>query len=204
MENHEKHLEDIHEIRSLMERSARFISLSGLSGVCAGCFALIGVFFASQRFDISGLRSAGNYHNAQQNLLFLALVASGVLFCSLAAGVFFTTRNAKKKGQKIFDKTTWYLLVNLAIPLVAGGFFCLILLYHSPELISSAMLVFYGMALLNASKFTLPDIRYLGISEIILGLIGGVFTGYGLVLWAIGFGVLHIVYGAVMYFKYER
>jgi len=204
MENHEQHLEDLHEIRSLMERSARFISLSGLSGVCAGCFALIGAFIAYQRFDISGLRSAGNYHNAQENLLFLALVAAGVLLCSLAGGIFFTTRNANKKGQKIFDRTTWFLLANLAIPLAAGGFFCIILLYHSPELIASAMLVFYGMALLNASKYTLTDIRYLGISEIILGLIGGVFTGYGLLLWAIGFGVLHIVYGAVMYYKYER
>src|SRR6185295_6524821 len=114
MENHEKHFEDLHEIRSLMERSARFISLSGLSGVCAGCFALIGSWIASQRFDISGLRSAGNYHNARENLLFLGLVASGVLFCSLAAGIFFTTRNAKNKGQKIFDRTTWFLLVNLA------------------------------------------------------------------------------------------
>jgi len=163
MENHEQHLEDLHEIRSLMERSARFISLSGLSGVCAGCFALIGAFIALQRFDISGLRSMGNYHDAIDNLQFIALVAAGVLFCSLAAGIFFTTRNSKKKGQKIFDRTTWFLLANLTIPLAAGGFFCIVLLYHAPELISSAMLVFYGMALLNASKYTLPDIRYLGI-----------------------------------------
>lgn len=205
MENHEKHLEDLHEIRSLMERSARFISLSGLSGICAGCFALIGAFIAYTRFDISGFHSAGNYHNVMEDLLFAGLVAGGVLACSLAAGIFFTTRNAKKKGQKMFDRTTWLLLSNLAIPLVTGGLFCIILLYrHSPELVASAMLMFYGLALLNASKYTLPDIRYLGICEIILGLIGGMYTGYGLLLWGLGFGALHIIYGAVMYFKYER
>ena len=204
MNNHEKHLEDLHEIRAIMERSARFISLSGLSGISAGIFALIGALIAYQRFDISGLRSAGNYYTESENLWFAVFIAMGVLICSVAAGIFFTTRNAKKKGQKIFDRTTWHLLINLAVPLIAGGLFCIILLNHSPELISSAMLMFYGMALLNASKYTLPDIRYLGICEIVLGLIGGLFPGYGLLLWAIGFGVLHIVYGTVMYFKYER
>jgi predicted lysophospholipase L1 biosynthesis ABC-type transport system permease subunit len=36
-----QHLEDIAEIRAMMERSTRFLSLSGLSGVFAGTFGLI-------------------------------------------------------------------------------------------------------------------------------------------------------------------
>src|SRR6185436_12218469 len=117
MENQEQHFQDLHEIRSLMERSARFISLSGLSGVCAGCFALIGVFIAFRRLDLSVLQSDYYCYYAMSHIQFIAFVAAGVLFCSLGAGIFFTTGNAKKKGQKIFDKTTWLLLVNLAIPL---------------------------------------------------------------------------------------
>jgi hypothetical protein len=58
--------------------------------------------------------------------------------------------------------------------------------------------------LINASKYTFNDIRYLGFCEIILGLGAAVYVGYGLYFWALGFGILHIIYGAMMYYKYER
>lgn len=204
MINSEKHLQDLREIRALMERSARFISLSGLSGISAGIFALAGAAVTWNRFHAGGLRPGVMYRTASENILFLAVVALIVLVLSVAAGIFFTTRNAKRKGQKIWDKTSRNMLINLALPLLSGGIFCWILLYHAPQLIFAAMLIFYGLALLNASKFTLPDIRYLGISEIVLGLLCGFMVGYGLLFWSIGFGVLHIVYGSVMYFRYER
>lgn len=204
MESNEKHFEDLHEIRSLMERSARFISLSGLSGICAGIFALTGAFVTWKHFNLVGINTVQEFTLTEENLFFIIEIAGLVLLSSLVAGVFFTIRNAKKKGQQIWDTTSQYLLINLAIPLAVGGIFCFILLNHAPELIAPAMLIFYGMALLNASKFTLKDIRYLGICEIILGIICGFNPGYGLLFWSIGFGVLHIVYGTVMYFKYER
>ena len=204
MDTTEKHFEDLHEIRSLMERSGRFISLSGLSGICAGVFALAGAFITWRHFGFGTLRSTLVFRTANENIWFLVEVAGSVLILSFISGFFFTTRNAKKKGEKIWDATSRFLLINLAIPLAVGGIFRLILLGHSPELIASAMLIFYGLSLLNAGKYTLKDIRYLGISEIILGLICGFNTGYGLLFWAIGFGALHVVYGTVMYFKYER
>jgi hypothetical protein len=204
MDTNQKHLEDLREIRSLMERSARFISLSGLSGICAGIFALLGAFLTWQHFHLTSFNSEPIYRGAQENLSFMTLVASAVLLLSVLGGILFTSRNAKKKGQKFWDVNSQHLVINLALPLIAGGLFCFMLLYRAPELVPAAMLIFYGLALLNASKFTLPDIRYLGISEIILGLICGMFTGYGLLFWALGFGILHIVYGAVMYYRYER
>jgi hypothetical protein len=138
-------------------------------------------------------------------IIFSFVDAFVVLVLALFFGVFFTTRNARKKGLPFWDATVKRMLINLFIPLVAGGVFCLILLYHHLVfLIAPSTLLFYGLALINASKFTLTDIRYLGISEIILGLIAMVFVGYGLIFWAIGFGVLHIVYGLAMYIKYER
>ena len=71
-------------------------------------------------------------------------------------------------------------------------------------LVAPTTLLFYGLALYNAGKYTLDEIRYLGVSEIILGLLGCIFIGYGLMFWALGFGVLHIVYGFMMWWKYER
>jgi len=71
-------------------------------------------------------------------------------------------------------------------------------------LIAPVMLVFYGLALINASKYTLNDIRYLGYAETVIGLIACFFVDYGLLAWTIGFGALHIIYGLMMFYKYEK
>lgn len=208
MEEKNQHLETLTEIRSLMEKSSRFISLSGLSGIFAGIFALIGAFIA---FNYLHSYNRYNYDYLMDGsvnpdfYLFFFLNALFVLVSSLTFGSYFTIRKAKRNNQAIWDATSKRLLINLMVPLAAGGLFCLILLYHGLiGLIAPATLIFYGLALINASKYTLNDIRYLGICEIILGLVGSVYIGYGLLFWAIGFGLLHIIYGSVMYFKYEK
>jgi hypothetical protein len=214
MDKRNEQLEHLREIRSLMERSSRFISLSGLSGIAAGIFALIGAAAVYVYFDISPFDDHLVYYAdvvaAERSwgidyLTFFFLDAALVFIFAVAGGIFFTTRKAKQKGQKIWDKLTQKLLLNLLIPLAAGGIFCLALMKHGEfGLVAPATLVFYGLALVNAGKYTLSDIHYLGLSEIVLGLIASFYIGYGLEFWAIGFGVLHIIYGTIMYFKYEK
>lgn len=212
-QHHNSHLEALSEIRSLMERSSRFISLSGLSGVAAGTIALIGAAMVYIYFGIMPFDGKRVYYAlmpaatkwGMDYLTFLIVDAALVLIGALSVGIIFTTRKARKKGQKVWDALTQRLLINLAIPLVAGGIFCLALFnLELRGLIAPATLIFYGLALVNASKYTLNDVRYLGISEIILGLLAMFKLGYGLEFWAIGFGILHIVYGMMMYLKYER
>jgi hypothetical protein len=213
MDKRNEHLENLSEIRSLMERSSRFISLSGLSGVAAGFFALLGASAVYAYLDMVPFYHKKFYYVVAQTsnkwgmdyLQFFALVAISVLILAISSGIFFTTRKAQKKGQKIFDKSTVRLLINLIIPLIVGGVFCLTLIrYGYFGLVAPSTLVFYGLALVNGSKYTLDDIRYLGYFEIVLGLIAMNYLGFGIEFWAIGFGVLHIVYGMIMYFKYER
>lgn len=213
MDKHNKHLETLSEIRSIMERSSRFISLSGLSGVAAGIFALLGaaavyVYIGATPFDHKHLYfklALSSDKWGLSPLLFFLLDTSIVLIGAISCGIVFTVRKARKKGLAIWDATSQRLLINLLIPLVAGGIFCLLLLHHGVVgLVAPTTLIFYGLALVNASKYTLTDIRYLGFSEIILGLIAMYFIGYGLEFWAIGFGFLHIFYGLAMYYKYER
>ena len=212
MENKLEPLETLTEIRALMERSSRFISLSGLSGVFAGIFALLGVAAVAYRFHLP--YTLEGYQNQVVNLYgnpnpdfykFILVDALLVLFFSLTAAVLFTTRRARKNNLPIWDKLVLRVLWNMFIPLSAGGIFCLVLLQHGLlELVAPATLLFYGLALLNTSKYTYPDIRYLALSEISLGLLSCFLIEYGLLFWAIGFGVFHILYGARMWHKYER
>lgn len=208
--DHKEHLQTLTEIRSLMERSSRFISLSGLSGVFAGIFALAGAYvfydnYATGPFsDSYSLRANGDAGGMHINT-FILLDAAIVIALALGVGCLLTIRNSKKKGISVWDATAKRLLINLFIPLVTGGLFCMVLLLKGYiTIVPPATLVFYGLALINASKYTLNDIRFLGLCEIALGLTGMVMPGYGLLLWATGFGVLHIIYGALMYYKYER
>jgi len=213
MNSRNEHLETLNEIRSIMERSTRFISLSGLSGVAAGICALIGAAAAFLYLDTTPFTHSEHYYITAENvnkwglhyLQFFFLDGLLVLLSALGAGYFFTSRQAKKKQQKMWDQTSLRLGINLFIPLATGGLFCLILVYHGwIGLVAPSTLLFYGLALVNASKYTLNDIRNLGLAEIGLGLVAMVYIGYGLEFWAIGFGLLHILYGLIMYNKYEK
>ena len=202
----QKHQEDLAHIRSMMERSSRFISLSGLSGVFAGLSALIGGLYVYQLFKINGV----DYFNDEiieiPSKLVSELFVSGIaiLISAFVFGVAFTIRKSKKYNLPIWTSATKKMLFNLAIPLIAGGVFCLALLYHSIYgFVAPATLIFYGLALINAEKYTFSDIKYLGFCELILGCISLFYIGYGLIFWIIGFGILHILYGLIMFKKYK-
>lgn len=201
----EQYIEDLKDIRDIMNRSSRFISLSGWSGVSAGFFALCGAYAAYQTVytnqDYLGFRSATI---TMESLLSLLGIAALTLGCSIGAGIFFTTREARKKGQSIWDHQSKRLLTALAIPLLTGAILCFILLSKGYiGIVAPLTLTFYGLALVNASKYTLTEIRSLGLIEIILGLIATYYIGFGLLFWSVGFGLLHIIYGIMMQMKYK-
>jgi hypothetical protein len=207
MNHQQDQLDTLHEIRNIMDRSSRFISLSGLSGVAAGISALLGAAVVKWHLDTHQINYRQNLglNLPRESIIFLISVAALVFILALCTAIYFTARNARKTNHRVWDSKTERMLASLFIPLAAGGVFCAILIYHNLlYLVAPVMLIFYGCALLNASKYTLNDIRYLGLIEIILGLLASFFVGYGLIAWTVGFGVLHIVYGTLMYFKYER
>lgn len=207
MKKKKDYLEDISEIRNIMERSSNFISLSGLSGIMAGIYALIGSFFAYKivylKGSILGIREV--YLNEQETIMKLGIIAVVVLALAVSTGLYLTYKKNGSTSLSFADTGFRNLLENLLIPLVAGGVFILILVsrgYYS--IVAPSFLLFYGLALINGSKYTIRDIKYLGLVEIVLGLICAFFPGYGLTFWALGFGMMHILYGAIMYYKYER
>lgn len=196
------YLRDISEIKNMMDKSSQFISLSGLSGIMAGVYALIGAFIANQLI----LNHDADYITLESNIFKqIIIIALSVLFLSIITAFILTYRKAKKEGENVWNSTSRRLMVNFLIPLVTGGFFALLLLKNEYYgLIAPVTLIFYGLSCVNASKYTFRDVRYLGISIVITGLLATEFPGYGLEFWALGFGICHIVYGSIMYFKYDR
>jgi len=207
MSEENQHLQALKDIRKMMQRSSRFISLSGLSGIAAGVWALIGAYFAYDWIMEFYYNNGGAYNSEafKRLKLNLILLAGAVLGLALLSALYFTWRRAGKNKLPLWDHTSKQLIINTAIPLIAGGLFILAMLqYNEWRFVAPASLVFYGLALVNGSKYTLSDIRYLGFLEIIVGLISMIYIGYGLYFWAIGFGALHIIYGFIMWWKYER
>ncbi|WP_127024173.1 hypothetical protein [Flagellimonas beolgyonensis] len=197
-----KYLDDISQIKDLMNRSSRFISLSGLSGILAGVYAITGALVA-YFFLLPQDDSYVVIHGWNFKLIVGILITVAVL--SFVSAYLLTTRKAKKNNEKIWDDTTKRLLLNFFVPLVTGGIYILIKLNSQHYgLTASLMLIFYGLALVNASKYTIGTVQYLGYTQIVLGLICAAMPGYGFWFWVVGFGILHIVYGSIMHFREEK
>ena len=211
--------DEINSIKKIMERSTKFISLSGLSGILAGVYALVGAGltynilppFAITRYsnvEVDRNSSVGLFYGSAYKYNYIEIlffIASAVLILSIGTGIWLTARKAARNGQTVWNQSSRALLKNGILPLLAGGAFILILLsngyYH---IVAPACLIFYGLALTAASQYTYGDVKWLGITEIILGLLAMLLPGFDLLFWALGFGVMHILYGSIMYFKYDR
>jgi hypothetical protein len=203
------HLQDIHDIRRIMERSSRFISLSGLSGIAAGVCALAGAWVAGSilnnyygSYESRGFFSGDDFSRLKIKLIGLAAI---VFASAFASSFYFTWRKARRQKISLWEPASKRVFWNMSIPLLAGtGFILAMLRYNDWSYVAPSSLIFYGLALVNVSKYTFTDIRYLGYCQLILGLVNMFYIGYGLYFWAAGFGVLHILYGIIMWNKYER
>jgi hypothetical protein len=202
METKHQQLEALHDIRQMMKDSSKFLSLSGLSGIFAGVYALAGV--AAVLRLILGYAADQNIPR-EELVMQIALVSAAVLLSSILTALFLSMRKAKRLHQSLFDHTSKKVFLAMAIPLSAGCIFCVSLLLNGvPALICAAMLIFYGLALISAGKYTQPEIRVLGALQVLLGIVASLIPQHGLVFWTLGFGFLHIIYGAIMWNKYER
>lgn len=206
MKKERDYARDIVEIRSMMERSSKFLSLAGWAGIMAGIYALLGVYLA---YDFLGFTpekittpGSENLFSNVSEITFLGLI---ILILSLGTAVVLSARKARKKREKIWNPTARRLVINMAIPLFSGGILIVIMILHDLlSLIAPLSLLFYGLALFNAGRYTYDEVRVMGLVQIVLGLLSSWFVEWGLFLWAIGFGLVHIIYGIYLHYKYER
>ena len=195
---------ELSSIRSLMERSSKFISLSGLSGVLAGLYALAGAAFAFRIID-SVTYTSGRVVQDPGILWPLIIIALTVLVLSILTSYWLSLRKAKSRNENIWNPVSRCLLAAVSFPMLTGGLFIGILILKGEyTYIAPASLIFYGLALIAGSQYTFSEIKWLGICEILLGLLSLSLSHNSLLLWPVGFGLLHILYGTIMHFKYER
>lgn len=203
MKQERDYIRDIAEIRTMMERSSKFVSLSGWAGIMAGIYAISGAYIASSVYDFNPDEIVDS--SSSVSLKEVGFLAAIVLVLALCTAIYFSVQRAGKRGEKIWNATAKQLLISMAVPLFAGCLVILILISNGMiGLVAPFSLLFYGLALFNASKFTYNAVKVLGLTEIALGLLGSYFVGYGLVFWALGFGLAHIIYGIYVYYRYER
>ncbi|MEZ4936995.1 MAG: hypothetical protein R2799_05325 [Crocinitomicaceae bacterium] len=203
----DKSIEQINEIRRLMEGSSKFLSLSGMSGVSAGIIAslssLLAYFLLYTDTSFRLISCSGSAaEEFRLNLILLAVITLGL---ALLAGAFFTYKKVQKRKESLISRESIKLLSEIAVPLGTGGLVLAFLYYYGVfGLMAPLTLIFYGLALFTASKYTVNEIRYLALCEIVLGLCSLAFIGYGLLFWWIGFGLLHIIYGIFIHMKYDK
>ncbi len=203
MKDEQNYRRDLSEIRTMMERSSKFLSLSGWAGIMAGLYALAGAAIANNllRFNPDELY----YRYGAGNLSNVILLALAILVLAIGSAILLSGRKAKNRGESLWNAVSKRLLLNMSVPLVAGGLLMLIIMQEGLiGLLAPLSLVFYGLALVNAGNYTISELRYLGCLQILLGLAAAVFVNYGLVLWTLGFGLLHICYGTYMWLRYDR
>ena len=214
MEQNEQLASTLQEIKHMMERSSRFISLSGLSGIAAGICALIGAAAAYtvlqnagySPIDYASSDVAINQRHSQSSVdSSLILIACLTFAAAFISAFIFTYIRCKKTNIPVWNASSRRLTFSALIPMAAGGIFLLKLMANfNYEFIGPGCLIFYGLAVLNGSKYTLQEVRYLGYALLLLGFINLWMPGFSIFFWAIGFGLLHIIYGIIMWVKYER
>ncbi len=201
MSNEQDYLKNIAEIRSMMERSSKFLSLSGWAGIMAGFYSLAGAWIAYSYFGFD----PDEISYSSPELTKVIALALGILVTALVTAIYFSWSKANKKGEKIWNSTSRRLLASMAVPLAVGGILIILLLMKGLiGLVLPLMLIFYGLALYNAGNYTIKEVKIMGFIQLILGLISSWYVEYGLLLWASGFGLVHLIYGIYMYFRYER
>lgn len=207
----EHSIEELKHIRKVMDRSARFLSLSGWSGVWAGVVALAGAAAAHKILkvyyqSVGGLNAGFNLNIESYAICVCRLLILSILIFVVAfIGAFiFTYIKNKKENIPIWNPASKKLLISLALSIGVGAVFCLGLLRQNDiQYIVPVMLLVYGFALINSSRYTLTDVRYLGCCEVVLACVCLFYPQYSLWFCAAGFGVLHIIYGFIMWNKYK-
>lgn len=210
-----KHLDDIKDIKNMMNKATKFSSLSGFSIIAAGFLAIIGGFliysdleFFLHEGKLMGysnlIESEAGSEDFQRKIKLLLFVGAIIFSCSVLIFYVAGLKKSKRQQMVFWNPSMVRALKSLFVPVIAGGIFSILLIGHGfVGMVAPATLIFYGLGLINSSKYTYGEIEVLGYIELILGLIASFFMGFGLLFWVIGFGFCHVFFGVIFYLRHD-
>ena len=180
--------ENLRVIRALMERSTKFSTFSGLSGVCAGMASIIGCIITRLYIPDPGAFP----------VQFLALWST-VIVIAVGADYLLMKRRAAQVGKRVLSRLGKQMVIASVPGLGTGAIVTFYLLQH--HLLGSVYpfwMLAYGLAVSATGLFSQREVSLLGVAFLIAGAACLFATGIGLPMMAVTFGGFHIVYGLAM------
>lgn len=196
----------LEEIKEMMSQSSKFISLSGLSGIVIGLLTILSVYIFSTQYQINPLDGEAQALSSltENELLRLYNASVVLLIFSLIITFLMSKHKAKKEGKDIWGPASRQLISSMALPFSFGFLFCSILFFKAPDMVLPLSLLVYGFSLFSGSRNTLNSIKTFGIIQMSLSVICLLFSGYSILIWTLGFGLSHAIYGAFMHINQSK
>jgi hypothetical protein len=181
-------LEDLHFIRETMESAAAFTAVPGLGGVIIGVTALAAAFVAARQ--------------SSPPAWLLAWLAEGFLALVVASGAMIL--KARRAQTPLLSRPGRKFVFSLSPPLLAGALLTAVL-YRTGQVgvLPGVWLLLYGAGVVTGGAFSVRIIPVMGICFMAAGGIA-LFSppAWGNILMAVGFGVLHILFGDVIAWRH--
>lgn len=175
-------------IRSTMEGSSRFTDVSGIGMLLIGVSAVLATLVAA----------------ARPSELAAVLVWEAEAVVAITIGLLASLHKARDRWQRLLAAPARKFVLGLAPPLAAGGVLTIALQREGLlDLLPGMWLVVYGAAIAAAGAFSVRILPVLGFSFMAVGSVAflapAAWTGW---LLGLGFGGLHIVFGAIIARRY--
>ena len=169
-------------IRQAMERGATFTSIPGLGGIVMGLVGLATSVVAAQQ--------------PSANRWLIAWLGGAAI--AAIVGLVAMARKARQRGADLLGANARRFAVGMAAPFVAGAAITYALwAVENFTVMAPSWLLLYGAGVLTGGIFSIPIVRAIGVCFMTLG-IAAIATPpeWGNVWLAVGFGGLHIGFGA--------
>jgi len=185
---HVRAMDNLSFIRQTMERATAFTAVPGWGGVAMGVLALAAALVADTR--PSAAEWAATW-----------LVTSAL---ALTLGGWTMAAKARRAGTTVFSYSGRRFVLSYLPPLAVGALLSGVLVRAGLyEALPGTWLLLYGTGVVTGGAFSVRVVPLMGLCFMGLGVVA-LFgpAGWGNVLMAAGFGVLHIVFGLIIARRY--
>jgi hypothetical protein len=184
---HDRAMDNLRYIRETMERATAFTGISGWGGIAIGTTALMASFIAALQPSFKA---------------WLAIWIAEGLISLLIAG-WSMDRKARAAQMPLVSGPGRKAVFSLSPPMIAGGLLTIVLVRAGlTNAIPGVWLLLYGTGVITGGMYSVPVVPIMGICFMGLGALALFAPAFANWFMAVGFGGLHLVFGAIIVRKY--